>query len=161
MSDDKKELPAAKQLTLEELEAKKLQEELDKLPSMEALQKEVDSLVEKKAALERLKDVRLNFGIDKVTGKDKGGKKQFDLPVMPVSLGRITISGINFQGKMKLTWTQYQEYLFHLSNRMELEEKMRFGHSVQDEQIRNFASVARGVGKNRVSIVKTGEQITF
>src|SRR5690349_15784148 len=90
--------------SLAELERKKLQEEIDKLPSVEELNAEIEALEKKKQTLAKAVDVKYNFGLytDPKTGvqKDKGGKRPFNLPKMPISLGRITISGINFEGQM-------------------------------------------------------------
>ena len=134
--------------------------ELAKLPSIEELQKQIEEAHAKADKLRKLQDIKANFGFD-AKGKDKGGTKVFNLPKMPKSLGRITINGRNYEGPTRLTATMFAEYLSHYSNRLELEEKMRNGNSLEDKEMRAFQQVGRKPPRGTVSITRSGETQIF
>lgn len=145
---DKNEIDVGKEL---EAAARKVEEALAKLPSIEELERQATELEAKREEITKLKNLKYNFG------PGKPGKKTFDLPIMPKSLGQITIGNRKLQGKTALNFEEWQEYLFYYSNRIELEEKMRNGESVSQQELRQLQNTAKGV----VNIRKTGEQVGF
>ena len=145
---ESKELTAEQKLA--DAAAKEVEATLAKLPSIETLQKEIDTIEARKAELAKLQDAKINFG------PGKPGKKKFNLPVMPLSLGRVVINGKVLEGIRELTCDEYHNYLAIREERVYQERRMRYGESLAEQELSAFTRQGSGV-----SVQRTGETAKF
>lgn len=116
--------PALSQDALVAAKEKAIKDELDKLPKVEDLEKQIKELEAKKLELGKLQDLKLNFG------DGKPGKKKFNLPKMPAALGAISVNGKVMEGFMELNFSEWVAYSHAYNHRIEVEQKMRYGEGL-------------------------------
>jgi hypothetical protein len=141
MSEIEKKDPAVKEPAFDAEAA--LKAELAKLPSFEALEKQKKELSSKFQELEKLQDLKLNYG------PGKPGKKWFNLERLPTGLGTVRINEKEMVGKIELTHAEYANYVSVQGGRMDHEKKSRLGEGGVAEMELMMLGVHKGVDTGR------------
>lgn len=126
-----------------------LEKERAKLPSVKDLQAQIDEAKAKQQELEKLQDLKLNYG------PGKPGTKRHYLDPLPQGLGEVRINEKVMVGWKDLTYEEFRNWQSIYDGRLDHERKSRLGEgSVAD---RELMMLGGGVINTRI----TDEQAKF